>query len=244
MRRQDATTAESGTRRSWVRRIAALMLFLLVCAGVVTAELVYLTPSVDDAERRTQAITRAHGTDESERAAPRFAAALIATEDAGFRDHHGVDAIGVARYTVTKVTGGGEAAGSTLNQQLAKQLYYGGEAEGIRDKIAQLTLGAKLDARYAKEEILRMYSSVAYFGHGYYGVESASEGYFGVRPDQLNWGQAALLAGLVQAPAAYDPYERPDLAQQRKEHVLSRLVETGRLSPAEAREAARESRVG
>jgi len=75
-----------------------------------------------------------------------------------------------------------------------------------------------------------MYSGVTYFGHGYYGMAAASCGYFGRRPERLSWPEAAVLAGLVQAPAAYDPLEHPALARSREGHVLSRLVATGTLT--------------
>ncbi len=75
-----------------------------------------------------------------------------------------------------------------------------------------------------------MYADVAYFGHGFYGLEQASCGYFGRRPAALSWPQSAVLAGLVQAPSAYDPLQHPDLARSREGHVVARLVATGVLS--------------
>ena len=80
-----------------------------------------------------------------------------------------------------------------------------------------------------------MYADVAYFGHGYYGIDAASAGYFHTSPDQLDWSQAALLAGLVQAPAAYDPLRHPARAEKRRAYVLRRLQATGILSRAQVR---------
>lgn len=84
-----------------------------------------------------------------------------------------------------------------------------------------------------------MYLDTAYFGHGYYGLTAAARGYLGTRPERLNWQQAALLAGLVQAPTAYDPYRRPELALSRRAHVLNRLAATGALTSTAASTLAR-----
>jgi penicillin-binding protein 1A len=98
-------------------------------------------------------------------------------------------------------------------------------------------LGIKLELSYPKAEILRMYADVAYFGHGYYGLAAASCGYFGVTPAGLNWPQAALLAGLMQAPTADNPVAHYAAARVRESHVLGRLVAMGKLTPAQARGA-------
>lgn len=135
---------------------------------------------------------------------------------------------------VTLVGGTDDPGGATLDQQLAKQLYYNGQQGGLWVTTEQVTLGVKLDAHYSKPQILEMYAAVVYFGHGYYGLDAASRGYFGIPPNQLSWGQAALLAGLLQAPSDDDPLTHRDLAQARQTYVLGRLVETGDLTPAQA----------
>jgi membrane peptidoglycan carboxypeptidase len=92
----------------------------------------------------------------------------------------------------------------------------------------------KLEARYSKQQILEMYLAAVYFGHGFYGLPAAARGYFEVAPSRLSWAQASLLAGLVQAPTAYDPYTHLDLARSRQRHVLDRLVATRVLTSGEA----------
>ena len=101
-------------------------------------------------------------------------------------------------------------------------------------KVEQIELSFKLEAQYSKPQILEMYLAEVYFGHGFYGLPAAARGLFGVAPADLSWAQASLLAGLVQAPSAYDPYRHQDLAKQRQRHVLERLVATHTLSQAQA----------
>ena len=95
-------------------------------------------------------------------------------------------------------------------------------------------LALKLDVTYSKNEILRLYLADVYFGHGFYGLPAAAEGFFGVTPAQLSWAQASMLAGLVQAPSAYDPIRHLSNGRLRQQHVLHRLVTTGVMSAAQA----------
>lgn len=208
---------------------------MLVLAGLVAT---LATPGVGDARQRALAITREHQVPGPHApVASRFAAAIVATEDSRFYDTPGVDPISLARAGWGLVTGQGDTGAATLDQQLAKQLYFGDRSAGIASKAAQATVAVKLDATYSKTQILAMYAAVVYFGHGYWGLQAASHGYFNLPPQQLSWGQAALLAGLVQAPTADDPLRHPDRARARQQHVLGRLVATGRLTHAQARTA-------
>jgi penicillin-binding protein 1A len=160
-------------------------------------------------------------------------AALLATEDSRYEANPGVDPLGVARWLVGTIEGRADAGGATIEQQLAKMLYTGGRQQPV-DQLEQVGLALKLDRSYTKQQILRMYLSTAYFGHGYYGLTAAANGYFHRSPDALTWPQAALLAGLVQAPSAYDPITHPALALSRRGHVLARLAATGRITDAQA----------
>jgi membrane peptidoglycan carboxypeptidase len=112
-------------------------------------------------------------------------------------------------------------------------LYTPGHS-GFASEAEQVALAVKLSFSYSKAQILQMYAEVAYFGQDYYSLGAASCGYFGVMPARLTWPQAAMLAGLVQAPSAYDPLAHPALARAREAHVLGRLVATGTLTPAQA----------
>jgi len=122
--------------------------------------------------------------------------------------------------------------GATISQQLAKVLYTGDG--GWLTKLEQAGLAFKLEWGFDKAQILNMYLNSVYYGAGYYGVAAAAEGYFGVAAGELTWGQASLLAGLLQAPSAYDPTQHLDRARRRQRHVLDRLVATGVLTEAQA----------
>jgi membrane peptidoglycan carboxypeptidase len=219
----------------WLWRFAAMATALLVSASAGMGALFAATPGVGDAEARVRAQATAHHSASAEPVpAPKVAAALVAAEDARFYTDPGIDFRGAARATAAWLRGVGDGGGSTLEQQLARTLYIKGRGSRA-DQMRQVALGVKLARYWPKSAILRMYLATADFGHGYYGVDAASAGYFRTSPDQLDWAQAALLAGLVRTPAAYDPLRHPARAEKRRAYVLHRLQATGVLSRVQVR---------
>ena len=219
-----------------MRRAAWCLALVLTFGLLALAVLMLATPSVGNAQAIARADARAHRSAYPGPAVPaRFADALTATEDHRFGSwlEPGFDPFAIARVMIAGLTGGGDQGGATLYQQLAK-LLYAPHQSGLKLYAYEFALGIKLKFSYSSEQILRMYADVVYFGHGYFGLRAASCGYFGRPPDRLSWPQAAVLAGLVQAPTAYDPLRHPALARSRESHVLSRLVATGRLTQREA----------
>ena len=213
------------------------MIAALVAIGIGLVGMVALwvsTPSGSlAADMVSQLLAREHAKALTSLPNPdRVGQALIATEDSRFYSHQGIDARGAVRALVYPLIGR-DGGGSTLDQQLAK-LAYRPLSGGLLGKAQTVVLGVKIDASYSKSQILLMYENSAYFGHGFFGVREASEGYFGVNPSQLTWAQASLLAGLVQAPTRLDPLVHLDAARVRQAHVLNRLVATGVLSADEA----------
>jgi penicillin-binding protein 1A len=228
---------ETGRRRGLgniVRKVALALVLLVVAGALGFAVLLLVTPSVANARQLAQAFDNAHGAPYPGVAAPaRFSKALEATEDHRFASEPGIDPVGLSRVAYSLVTGKGDQGGSTLYQQLAKMLYTPGQS-GLPAKVEQVALAVKLRYSYTGPDILRLYGDVAYFGHGFYGLQNASCGYFGLQPGQLSWPQAALLAGLVQAPSSDDPLSYPAAGLSRERHVLSRLVSVGAISQASA----------
>lgn len=217
----------------------AVVVVLGLLGGIMFAGLLIVAPSVANAPALARAMDKAHHAVYPSQPVPaRFAASLMATEDHRFYSEAGIDPFGIARVTAGFLMGKPDQGGSTLYQQLAKILYVP-EGSGTLAKSEQILLGVKLALSYPKAEILQMYSSVAYFGHGYYGLRAASCGYFAVAPAALTWPQAALLAGLVQAPSADNPVAHFTVARAREAHVLGRLVATGALTRAQAARAYR-----
>lgn len=196
-------------------------------------------PSVGDAQQRVDAIVRArHGVEVGTPPPSKVAQAIVAVEDARFYTNHGIDAPSMLHFTWGYLTTGsaqqaGMEAGATITEQLVKTLYVR-QPGTIGGKLEMLGLALKMNQAYSKPQILEMYLNVIYYGHQAYGIAQASETYFHLAPDQLNWGQASMLAGLPQAPTDYDPFQHFSLARERQSHVLSRLVATGVLTPAQA----------
>ncbi len=217
-----------------LRRVALACVVLLLASVLAFGLLLLVTPSPSNAKDLARKFDQVHGAVYPGVVVPfRFATALEATEDHRFGSEPGIDPFAVVRVAYGYVSGEGDEGGATLYQQLAKMLYTPGRA-GTTAEAEQVALAVKLKYTYSGPEILRLYSDVAYFGHGFYGLLNASCGYFGVRPDQLSWPQAALLAGLVQGPTTDDPIDHPAAGLAREQHVIGRLIAVGALSQAEA----------
>ena len=161
-----------------------------------------------------------------------FAEALVATEDHRFYADPGVDPLALFRVAASWMTGHTDGGGSTLDQQLAKNLYTSGHSS-FPQIIEQVVLAVKLNRGYSRAEILRLYAEIAYYGHGYYGLQAASCGYFGREPGQLTVVQAAMLAGAVNAPTYDDPLVYPARARARLVHVIDRMAAVGYLTKAQ-----------
>lgn len=151
--------------------------------------------------------------------------AVLSVEDSRFVHHHGVDPLSIARALWADLRSGTLAeGGSTITQQLAKNLYFTQEKRLTR-KAAEMFMAFHIEANYTKEEIFELYVNSIYFGSGCYDVASASQAYFGVEPSQMDANQCTLLAGIPNAPSVYDLNVNPDLATQRQRQVLTLMVE-------------------
>jgi membrane peptidoglycan carboxypeptidase len=224
--------------RPWWARLARttvgiIVIVLCLCLAAFGG-LMAITPSAGNARQiARQQAARHHAAYPGPHVPARFSTALEATEDHRFTEEPGVDPIAVVRAGLGSIGRQGDQGGATLYQQLAKMLYTPGQS-GFAAEAEQVALAVKLKFSYSGAEILRLYSDVAYFGNGFYGLARASCGYFGVRPAGLSWPQAALMAGLVQAPSLDDPLTSPGRARAREVHVIGRLVATGALTQAQA----------
>src|SRR2546425_1493833 len=164
--------------------------------------------------------------------------AVIATEDARFYSHHGVDPTGIARAIYQNWRRGRIVeGGSTITQQLAKVLFLTPD-KSLERKLKEAVLALLLERRYSKDRILEMYLNQVYFGHGSYGVEAAARTYFGKSVSELTVREAALLAGLPRAPSNYSPFDHGEAAKRRREVVLRRMVDYGAPQDEEAQRPA------
>jgi membrane peptidoglycan carboxypeptidase len=214
-------------------RIAKIVLAIIVVFAVAAGLLYVITPSAGQATALAEAQAQEHHIAyPGPPVPPYFAQALVATEDHRFNTDPGVDPLALARVVVSWITGHRDQGGSTIDQQLAKNLYTGGHS-GFAQVLEQLAMAVKLNQTYSRPEILRMYAEIAYYGHGYYGLEAASCGYFGQPPDRLTLVQAAMLAGVVNAPTYDDPLVYPHQARTRLVHVIGRMAAVGYLTQAQ-----------
>ncbi len=164
--------------------------------------------------------------------------AVLDTEDHGFYVHGAVDVRSIARAAVNDASGGSLQGGSTIAEQLAKQLYLS-PVRKLSRKIKEAVLATRLEQKYTKNQVLDAYLDTIYLGDGAYGIEAAARIYFGEPAAHLDLPQSALLAGMIQDPNGYDPLFHPDAARARRAQVLGRMVVYHDVTPAQATAADR-----
>lgn len=153
--------------------------------------------------------------------------AVVAVEDHRFWKHHGFDIIAIGRAVKNNVVAGSlQEGGSTITQQLAKNMYFSLDKTFTR-KVAETFMAMKMEREYTKDEILEIYVNTIYFGDGYYGIRQASEGYYGKEPAQLSDDECIMLAGLPNAPSVYSPSVNPELAAERQQYVAEQMEKYG-----------------
>ena len=165
---------------------------------------------------------------------PYLPKAFIAIEDRRFYSHYGVDPVGIARAAVTNILHRGVSqGGSTLTQQLAKNLFLTQERTMAR-KLQEVELALWLERKHSKNEILELYLNRVYFGSGAYGVEAAAQRYFGKSAKNVTVAEAAMLAGLVKSPSRLAPNRNPEGAEQRAQIVLAAMADAKFITDAQA----------
>lgn len=160
--------------------------------------------------------------------------AVIAVEDKRFFKHAGVDIISISRAVLIDLKEMKfKEGGSTITQQLAKNVYFTQEKKMTR-KIAEIFMAMDIEEKCSKKEIFELYVNTSYFGDGYYCVKDASEGYFDKLPKEMNLYECTLLAGIPNAPSVYAPTKNPELARQRQGQVIRKMIKQGYLTQEEA----------
>jgi len=221
--------------------IAAAGVVAVIAALLVAGTVYVLTlPGVGDARARVDHILMLHDGIPGGMPAPsKLGTAVVDVEDEHLYSNAFVNILdGAGRAALAALQTSQDPGGSTIPQQLAKQIY--GHGSGVGGTLREIGLGLKLSLRYSSAQILAMYLNAIYYGHGYWGDVAAARGYFGTDPRQLDWAEAAMLAGLPQAPSAYDPLAHYALAKLRQRHVLDQLVVNHVLTRAQANAAFRE----
>lgn len=163
-----------------------------------------------------------------------YTVAVISVEDHRFEKHHGIDVIAIARAAFNDIrTMSFVEGGSTITQQLAKNMYFTQEKK-ITRKIAEVFMSYEIEKNYSKDEILELYVNTIYYGNNYYNIKSASLGYFDKLPKDLNSSECTMLAGIPNAPSLYNQKATPKLAKQRQKQVIQKMIKYGNLNKEDA----------
>lgn len=237
--------------------VAGLVILVTVAGSLLYASVASSLPDVTKLEHydpaRTSKIFASDGTliatlfDENrtytkiDKISPLMVASLVAIEDRRFYEHPGVDLKGIARALSDNFTGGQTQQGaSTLTMQLARKIFLPDERTYAR-KVREAVLAHRIDREFSKEKILELYLNEVYFGAGAYGIDAAAAVYFGTNPDKLELWQAAMLAGLVQAPTTFSPLVDKKAAIVRMQQVLEAMENQGKATPQMTKQALRKA---
>jgi len=207
-----------------------------VLKGYVPAETSYLY------DMNGELIARVHGDVNREvipleRMSPHLKRAVLAIEDAYFYSHKGIDPSGIARALVVNFSAGTTLeGGSTLTQQLAKNLFLTSE-KSLNRKVAEAVLAMRIEQVFTKDEILEMYLNQVFWGKNTNGAETAAQNYFGKSAADLNLAESAMLAGVIQAPSIFNPADNFATAKRRQALILDRMLEIGWATPEEVKAA-------
>lgn len=165
-----------------------------------------------------------------------FVQAIVSVEDKRFYKHKGVDVLSIGRAIFTNIkTLNLTEGGSTITQQIAKNLYFTQEKHFSR-KVAEIYVAFDIEKLYNKNEILEVYINTNFYGSGYYGIYAAAEGYYEKKPSELTDYEATLLAGVPNAPSVYSPKVNLNLAEQRQSIVLKKMIDCGYITQEKANE--------
>ena len=167
-----------------------------------------------------------------------FVHAVISVEDKRFFERKGYDFIALCRALYHNFLAGGMVeGGSTITEQIAKNLYMNGYVSGLEEKVAEIFILFALEKNFSKEELFALYANMNYYGDGYWGIKEAAEGYFGCETDDLDLAKAAILAGIPNAPAIYQLSTGYEEAKKRQEWVLQTMVNNSYITEEEMTEA-------
>ena len=161
--------------------------------------------------------------------------ATIAVEDHRFREHGAIDIVSIGRAIFSNIKAQNLVeGGSTITQQVAKNLYFMENTDDISRKVAELIMSYHLEKNYSKEDIFELYVNTIYYGNGYYGIKDASNGYLKKDPKDLTLDESTMLAGIPNAPSVYAPTVNMDLCKKRQAKVIRSMVKYGYISQDDA----------
>lgn len=187
-------------------------------------------------EQKVESIKEKENYTNIEKLSKTYINAVISVEDHRFYKHNGIDIIAIGRAVVNDIKAMDFVeGGSTITQQLAKNIYFTQEKK-ITRKIAEMFMAFEIEKNYKKDEILELYLNSSYFGDGYYTIKEAAKGYFDKDVTEMTEYECILLAGIPNAPSVYSPSKNLELARQRQKQVIDKMIEYKYLTQNEAEE--------
>ncbi len=221
-----------------IKRVAVLLMTVCLLAGISVTfkgyEMYREALHETGLQERVDSVRNKEGYTEYKNLPQIYVNAVLSVEDHRFYRHNGIDFISIARAVTNDIRAGKLVeGGSTITQQLAKNLYFDQDKE-LERKAAKVFMAFDIEKNYSKEEIFELYVNCIYFGDGYYSVRDASEGYFKKAPEEMTEYESTLLAGVPNAPSKYAPTKNPVLAEKRQMKVLQRMEACGYFSAEEA----------
>lgn len=217
--------------------IKLIIFFLVIVVGITAYGYIYFKQTINNIPIDTKVSEiRTEFTFVNKQELPDYYLnAVVAVEDRRFYSHGAADVIGIIRAIYTNIkTKGLQEGGSTITQQVAKNMYYIGDKNVVRRKVAEMFTAIALEKQYSKDDILEMYVNIIYFGNGYYGIREASNGYLKKEPKDMNLSEATMMAGIPNAPSVYAPTVNKELCKQRQKKVIASMVENNYISKEEA----------
>jgi len=231
----------------WIRRLLFVLLVLVcIIGGIVFLNGHKLYESTLEKQSLSAKIEEIRSSEDYikiENLPDYYKEAVVSVEDHRFYSHGGIDIISIGRAFVSNIRQKAFAeGGSTITQQVAKNLYFITEDDVVSRKVAEILVAFDLEKQYSKEDILEFYINTIYFGDGYYGITQACRGYVNKSPKDMNFYECTLLAGVPNAPSVYAPTKNLDLALNRQQKVIRSMVEYTDLTEEQAKTLLEESK--
>lgn len=221
--------------RKFIRKLFIAILIIVVAIGAYGYKYYYDTVKKEPLSTKISEIKSGPDFLNSDKLPQEYLDAVVAVEDHRFYDHGALDFIGITRAIIINTKSGElQEGGSSITQQVAKNLYFLNENNNFNRKLGELYVSFDLQYNYTKQEILEIYVNSIYFGNGYYGIREACEGYLGKEPDEMTLSESTMMAGIPNAPSIYAPTVNKKLCKERQNKVISSMVQYGYITQEQA----------
>lgn len=211
--------------------IISSIIIISVAVGIYGYQYYAETMKKESTESKIQEIRQDYTYVKKEDLPQDYLNAIVAVEDRRFFYHGAIDPIGIARAILINIKNKSfQEGGSTITQQVAKNLYYIRETNVVKRKVAEMFTAIEIEKKYSKEEILEIYANTIYFGNGYYGIKEACNGYLKKEPKDMNLAESTMMAGIPNAPSVYAPTANKEYCKSRQRKVLASMVDAGYIS--------------